>query len=76
VSIVMHVDAEDSETWPAPILIASATLSSTKRYTLTEHAYDEMDEDNLDVLDIESAILTGQIDQVKWTPKTGPLLKE
>src|SRR5207244_11334273 len=34
------------------------------RYTLTEHAYDEMDEDNLDVLDVESAILTGQIDKV------------
>jgi hypothetical protein len=34
------------------------------RYTLTEHAYDEMDEDNLDVLDVESAILTGQMDQV------------
>ena len=35
-----------------------------QRYTLTEHAYDEMDEDNLDVLDVESAILTGVIDQV------------
>ena len=34
------------------------------RYTLSEHAYDEMGEDNLDVLDVESAILTGDIDQV------------
>ena len=34
------------------------------RYTLTEHAYDEMDEDNLDVLDVESGILTGEIDQI------------
>ena len=34
------------------------------RYTLTEHAYDEIEEDNLDVLDVEAAILTGQIDQV------------
>lgn len=34
-----------------------------QRYTLTEHAYDEMDEDRLDVLDVESAILTGRIDQ-------------
>jgi hypothetical protein len=34
------------------------------RYTLTEHAYDEMAEDNLDVLDVEAAILTGAIDQV------------
>jgi hypothetical protein len=33
------------------------------RYTLTEHAYDEMDADHLDVLDIEAAILTGQIEQ-------------
>jgi hypothetical protein len=35
-----------------------------QKYTLTEHAYDEMDEDNFDVLDVEAAILTGQIDQV------------
>ena len=34
-----------------------------QRYNLTEHAYDEMDQDSLDVLDIESAILTGQIEQ-------------
>lgn len=32
-----------------------------QRYTLTEHAVDEMAADNLDV---ESAILTGTIDQV------------
>ncbi len=34
------------------------------RYVLTEHAYEEMDDDNLDVLDVESAILTGEIDQI------------
>lgn len=34
------------------------------RYTLTEHACDEMEDDNLDVLDVESAILTGQVDKV------------
>ena len=34
-----------------------------QRYTLTEHAYDEMDADYLDVLDVEAAILTGQIEQ-------------
>jgi TolB-like protein len=34
------------------------------RYVLTEHAYDELDEDGLDVLDVESVILTGQVDQV------------
>lgn len=33
------------------------------RYTLTEHAYDEMEDDHLDVLDVESAILTGCIKQ-------------
>lgn len=42
--------------------IRSAILEH--RYALTEHAYDEMGEDNLDVLDVESAILTGHIDQV------------
>ena len=35
-----------------------------RRYALTEHAYEEIEEDNLDVLDVESAILTGEIDQV------------
>lgn len=34
-----------------------------QRYTLTEHAYDEMDEDRLDVLDVESAVLTGRLEQ-------------
>ena len=34
-----------------------------QRYTLTEHAHDEMDEDDLDVLDVEAAILTGHIEQ-------------
>ena len=34
------------------------------RYTLTEHAYDELDEDRLDILDIVAAILTGEIDAV------------
>ena len=41
--------------------IRTAVLN--QRYTLTEHAYDEMDDDGLDVLDVESAILTGAIDQ-------------
>ncbi len=34
-----------------------------QRYALSEHAYDEMDQDNLDVLDVEAAILTGHIEQ-------------
>lgn len=34
------------------------------RYVLTEHAYEEIEKDNLDVLDVESAILTGAIEQV------------
>ena len=42
--------------------IREAVLDS--RYALTEHAYEEMDADDLDVLDIESAILTGDIDEV------------
>lgn len=33
------------------------------QYTLTEHAYEEMDDDDLDVLDVESAILTGEIEE-------------
>jgi hypothetical protein len=33
------------------------------RYALSEHAYDEMDEDNLDILDVESAVLRGRIEQ-------------
>ena len=41
------------------------------RYTLTEHAFDEMDEDHLDVLDVESAILTGEIDQVMTVDPRG-----
>jgi hypothetical protein len=33
------------------------------RYVLTEHAYEEMERDQLDVLDVESAVLTGEIEQ-------------
>ena len=38
--------------------IRSAILNH--QYALTEHAYDEMDADALDVLDVEAAILTGE----------------
>ena len=34
------------------------------RYSMSEHAYDEMEADNLDVLDIEAAVLTGEIEEV------------
>jgi hypothetical protein len=34
------------------------------QYTISEHAYEEMDDDNLDILDVEAAILTGELDQV------------
>jgi hypothetical protein len=34
-----------------------------QRYTLTEHAFEEMDDDQLDVLDVESAVLTGRLEQ-------------
>ena len=33
------------------------------KYALSEHAYDEMAEDNLDVLDVEAALLSGRIEQ-------------
>jgi len=42
--------------------IRSAVLD--QRYALTEHAYDEMDADGLDVLDVEAAALTGRMEQV------------
>jgi hypothetical protein len=35
-----------------------------QRYVFSEHAYDEMAEDKLDVLDIEAAVLTGKLEQV------------
>jgi hypothetical protein len=35
-----------------------------QRYALSEHAYDEMDDDSLDVLDVESALLTGELEEV------------
>ena len=41
------------------------------RYSLSEHAYEEMDEDDLDVLDVESAILTGEIERVLTTDPRG-----
>ncbi|MGD0090178.1 MAG: DUF4258 domain-containing protein [Planctomycetota bacterium] len=43
-----------------------------QRYALTEHAYLEMDADKLDVLDVESAILTGRIHQVLTDDLRGP----
>lgn len=36
----------------------------SQSYTFSEHAYDEMTEDNLDVLDVEAALLTGTMEQV------------
>ena len=33
------------------------------RYVLTEHAYEEIEKDQLDVLDVESAVLTGEIER-------------
>ncbi|MBI4583255.1 MAG: DUF4258 domain-containing protein [Planctomycetes bacterium] len=35
------------------------------RYALSEHAYDEMTEDELDALDVEAAILTGKIVKIQ-----------
>jgi hypothetical protein len=33
------------------------------QYVFTEHAYEEMEKDNLDAIDVESAILTGEIEK-------------
>ena len=41
--------------------IRSAVLD--QRYPLSEHAYEEMDADNLDALDVEAAILNREIEQ-------------
>ena len=35
-----------------------------RQYVLTEHAYEEIEADHLDVLDVEAAILTGRLEQV------------
>lgn len=42
--------------------IRSAILD--QRYALSEHAYEEMDADSLDALDVETAVLTGEVQQV------------
>lgn len=34
-----------------------------QQYALSEHAFVEMNADSLDVLDVESEVLTGEIDQ-------------
>lgn len=34
------------------------------RYSMSEHAYEEMEADNLDVLDVEAAVLTGKIEEL------------
>lgn len=41
------------------------------RYSMTEHAYEEMGADNLDVLDVEAAILTGELDQALTSDPRG-----
>ena len=57
-------------TFSKEVLMASRDLERIHdaildgRYTLTEHAYDEMEEDHLDALDVESAVLTGVIDKM------------
>ena len=49
---------------PQEILIRIREAVLEQQYALSEHAYDEMDEDDLDALDVESAILTGSIEKV------------
>lgn len=51
--------------------MSSATLERIRnaileqQYVLSEHAYEEMDNDNLDALDVEAAILTGEVRDVQ-----------
>jgi hypothetical protein len=42
------------------------------RYALSEHAYDEMDRDGLDALDVEAAILTGTLEEILTQDPRGP----
>jgi hypothetical protein len=46
-----------------PVLDRIRAAVLDQRYILTEHAYDEMEADDLDMLDVEAAILTGSIEQ-------------
>ncbi len=48
---------------PQEMLIRIREAVLKQQYALSEHAYDEMDEDDLDALDVESAILTGSIEK-------------
>ena len=41
------------------------------RYDMTVHAMEEMAEDNLDILDIEHAILGGQVDRLEKDDRRG-----
>ena len=50
--------------------IQAAVLA--QRYVFTEHAYNEMDDDGLHALDVESALLTGAIDEVLTDDDRGP----
>jgi aspartate 1-decarboxylase len=46
---------------PSPILERIQQLVREWRYEVTDHAWDEMAEDNLLLADVETAILTGEI---------------
>ena len=48
---------------PQDVLQAIREAVLEHRYALSEHAYDEMDADALDVLDVEAAILTGRVEE-------------
>jgi len=51
------------------VVMATRTLDRIReavldgRYAFSEHAFEEMLEDNLDALDVEAAILTGRIEE-------------
>lgn len=50
--------------------VRSAILD--QRYVFSEHAYEEMDEDHLDAIDVEAAILTGRVAQELTEDPRGP----
>ena len=43
-----------------------------KAYDVTVHAVEELAEDNLDILDLEQAVLTGQIVRTEKDDPRGP----
>jgi hypothetical protein len=47
--------------WPRSASFASSFAQRTTSYRVSHHAADELEDDDLTILDLESIILTGQI---------------